>query len=108
MENGIQDKIWDIRIFGHTVRINKCPNNDAKSNQQSITVISGQICYNLHGRHSGIFKYQGKPCQTCQNGSERIKTEELQSQNRKMQVSCSGNNVSGLYDHPKKHSDGND
>ena len=31
MENGIQDKIRDIRIFGHAVRINKCRNNDIKN-----------------------------------------------------------------------------
>ena len=30
MENGIQDKIWDIRIFNHAVWINKRPNNNAK------------------------------------------------------------------------------
>ena len=31
MENGIQIKIRDLRIFGHAVRINKCFNNDAKN-----------------------------------------------------------------------------
>ena len=31
MENGIQDKVWDIRIFGHAVWINKRPGNDAKN-----------------------------------------------------------------------------
>ena len=48
-----------------------------------------------------------QPCQTCQNGSERIKTKKLQNQNKKMQVSCSGNNVFGFRDHSRKHSDGN-
>ena len=33
MENGIQDKIWDVRIFGHAVWINKRPDNDAKNDQ---------------------------------------------------------------------------
>ena len=64
MENGIQEKIWDIRIFGYAVWINKRPNNDAKSGQQSIAVIFGQICNNIHGRHLGVFRHQGSACQT--------------------------------------------
>ena len=59
MENGIQDQIRDIRIFGHTVWINRCPNNNAKSNQQNIAVIFGQIYNNIYGRHFGVFKRQG-------------------------------------------------
>ena len=58
MENGIQNKIQDIRIFDHAVWINKCPNNNANNNQQNITIIFGQICNNIHGRHFGIFKHQ--------------------------------------------------
>ena len=55
MENGIQDKIWDIRIFDHAVWINKYPGNDAKSGQQNIAIIFVQICNNVHGRHFGVF-----------------------------------------------------
>ena len=49
MENGIQDKVWDIRIFGHAIWINKCPNNNIKGGQQGIAIIPGQICNNIHG-----------------------------------------------------------
>ena len=31
MENGIQDKIWNIRIFDHAVWIEKRPGNNVKS-----------------------------------------------------------------------------
>ena len=58
MENGVQDKVWDVRIFGHTIWINKRPNNDAKNDQQGIAVIPGQICNNIHGRHFGVFRHQ--------------------------------------------------
>ena len=58
MENGIQDKIWNVRIFGHAIRINKCPNNNAKSGQQNIAVIFGQICNNIYGRHFGVLRHQ--------------------------------------------------
>ena len=33
MENGIQDKVWYIGIFGHAVWINKRPGNDIKNGQ---------------------------------------------------------------------------
>ena len=59
MENGIQDKIRDVRIFGHDVWINKCFNNNLKNNQQNITIIFEQICNNIYGRHFGVFKHQG-------------------------------------------------
>ena len=59
MENSIQDKIWDIRIFGYTVWINKCPNNDIKIDQPGIATIPGKMRNNIHGRHFGIFRYQG-------------------------------------------------
>ena len=58
MENGVQDKIRDIRIFGHAVWINKCSNNDAKNGQQNIIIIFGQFCNNIHERHFGVFKHQ--------------------------------------------------
>ena len=57
MENGIQDKIWDIRIFNYAVRINQCPGNNAKSGQQNIAIIFGQIRNNIHGRHFDIFRH---------------------------------------------------
>ena len=57
MENGIQDKIRDIRIFDHAVWINKRPGKDAKSGQKNIAIIFGQIRNNIHGRHFGVFKY---------------------------------------------------
>ena len=57
MEDGIQDKVWDIRIFGHAVRIIQYTGNNVKGGQQSIAVIFGQICNNIHGRHSGVFGY---------------------------------------------------
>ena len=59
MENGIQDKVWDIRIFGHAVWINKRPGNDATGGQQSIAIIFGQICNNIYGRHFGVFRHLG-------------------------------------------------
>ena len=49
MKKGIQDKTWDIRIFGHAVWINKRSNNNAKNGQQSISVTPGQIRNNIHG-----------------------------------------------------------
>ena len=30
MENSIQDKVWELRILGHAIQINKRSNNDAK------------------------------------------------------------------------------
>ena len=83
MENGIQDQIRDIRIFGHAVRINKCPNNDAKSNQQSIAIIFGQICNNLHGRYFGVFRHQRWSCQTRQNGFKCIKAKKIEIKTEK-------------------------
>ena len=38
MENGVQDKIRDLRIFGHAVQINKRFDNDAKRGQQNIAI----------------------------------------------------------------------
>ena len=58
MENGIQDKIRDLRIFGYIIRINKRPNNNAKNNQQNIVIIFGQICNNIYGRQFGEIKHQ--------------------------------------------------
>ena len=57
MENGIQDKIRDIRIFGHAVWINKCFNNDAKNCQQNIAIIFGQVYNNIYGRYFRVFKH---------------------------------------------------
>ena len=57
MENGIQDKVWDVRIFGHSVWINKRPSNNVKGGQQGTVIIFGQICNNIHGRHFGVFKH---------------------------------------------------
>ena len=55
MENGIQNKIWDIRIFDHAVWINKCPGNNTKNGEQNITIIFGQIRNNVHGRYFVVF-----------------------------------------------------
>ena len=73
MENGIQDKVWDVRIFGHAIRINKRPNNDAKNGKQNIAIILGQIRNNIYKRHFGVFKHQKSTCQTCQNDFGYIK-----------------------------------
>ena len=58
MENGIQNELLDIRIFGHAIWINKRFNNNAKNGQYSITVIPEQICNNIHGRYFGVFRHQ--------------------------------------------------
>ena len=58
MENAIQDKIRNIRIFDHAVWINKCFNNDIKSDQQSIAVIFRQIYNNIHGGYFGVLRHQ--------------------------------------------------
>ena len=65
MENGIQDKIWYVRIFGHIIWINKRFDNYAKNGQQNIAIIFGKICNNIYGRHFGIFKHQKSINQTC-------------------------------------------
>ena len=64
MENGIQNKVWDVQIFGHAIWINKRSNNDTKNGQQNIAIIFGQICNNIHGRHFGVFKHQKSIYQT--------------------------------------------
>ena len=51
-------RIRDIRIFGHAVWINKCPNNNVKNCPQNIAVIFGQNCNNIHGQYFGIFGHQ--------------------------------------------------
>ena len=44
MEDGIQNKIRDLRLFGYAVWINKRFNDNIKNGEQDIAIIFGQIC----------------------------------------------------------------